>query len=322
MSPEAVTSGHGWWTADMPKSANAFVGTYSDPATPPRTAIYDTAGRRLGLGRGPYALDDSHPFKPFAARYPAPEFGVLKSVDGQDLHYIVQKPVGFDPARRYPAILQVYGGPGNQSVTRSWRTPEEKLYLEAGYVLFQLDNRGSANRDARFEGAIAGRLGSVEVDDQLVGLTWLRSQPFVAADRVGVTGWSYGGYMVLRLMTDPRFHFAAGAAGAPPTDWRQYDTHYTERFMGDPAARASAYDKSAIIPRLGQLSGRLLLLQGMSDDNVQFANSLAVMSSLQASGTPFDLMLYPGQRHGISGDARRLQLWRTWLAFFHRELQG
>jgi len=319
--PEAVTNGHGWWTADMPKSASAFVGTYSDPATPPRAAIYDTAGRRLAWVEA-NALDDNHPFKPFADRYPAPEFGVLKSVDGQDLHYILQRPVGFDPARRYPAIVQVYGGPGNQSVTRSWRTPEEKLYLEAGYVLFQLDNRGSSNRDVKFEGALAGRLGSVEVDDQLAGLTWLRAQPFVTSDQVGVTGWSYGGYMVLRMMTDPRFHFAAGAAGAPPTDWRQYDTHYTERFMGDPKTQSAAYDESAIIPRLGNLSGRLLLLQGMSDDNVQFANSLAVMSTLQASATPFDLMLYPGQRHGIGGDARRLQLWRTWLAFFRRELQG
>jgi dipeptidyl-peptidase-4 len=317
---KAVTEGHGWWTAAMPRSADAFVGTYSDPATPPATAIYDTAGRRLAWVEQ-NALNDTHPFKPYADRYPAPEFGVLKAADGQDLHYILQKPVGFDAAKRYPAIVEVYGGPGVQTVTRSWRGVEEKLYLEAGYVLFQLDNRGSSNRDMKFEGALAGRLGSVEVDDQLVGLDWLRSRPFVAADRVGVTGWSYGGYMTLRLLTDPRSRFRAGAAGAPPTDWRRYDTHYTEQYMGDPARRAAAYDEAAIIPRLGRLSGRLLLLQGMSDDNVQFANSLAVMTALQAAGTPFDLMLYPGQRHGISGDPRRLQLWRTFLAFFRRELQ-
>ena len=188
-------------------------------------------------------------------------------------------------------------------------------------MLFQLDNRGSSNRDVRFEGAIAGRLGSVEVDDQVAGLDWLRRQPFVDPARIGVSGWSYGGYMTLRMMTDPRTHLKAGAAGAPPTDWREYDTHYTERFMGDPKRRAAAYDASAVVPRLAALSGRLLLLQGMADDNVQIANSFAVMADLQALSFPFDLMLYPGQRHGIQGEARQLQLWRTFLEFFTRELK-
>jgi dipeptidyl-peptidase-4 len=316
-----VTSGHGWWTAAMGKSADSFVGYYSDTKTPPQAALYDTAGRRLRWIEE-NALDEHHPFHPFADRYPPPEFGVLKAEDGQDLHYILQTPVGFDPSRRYPAIVEVYGGPGVQTVTRAWRSPAEKLYLEAGYVLFQLDNRGSANRPVRFEAAIARRLGSVEVDDQVEGLTWLRAQPFIDPARVGVSGWSYGGYMTLRLMTDPRTHFAAGAAGAPPTDWREYDTHYTERYMGLPKDEAAAYDASAVIPRLGALSGRLLLLQGMADDNVLIANSIAVMAELQARSVPFDLMLFPGQRHGIQGEARQLQLWRTYLQFFARTLGG
>ena len=317
--PRVVTTGHGWWTAVMPKSAGAFIGYYSDPETPPRTALYDVDGRRLRwIEQNP--LNDTHPFHPYAGRYPAPEFGVLESADGQELHYVVLKPVGFDPRRRYPAIVEVYGGPHVQTVTRSWRGPAEKLYLEAGYVLFQLDNRGSANRDVRFESAIAHRLGSVEVDDQVVGLDWLRRQPFVDGSRIGVTGWSYGGYMTLRMLTDPRTRLKAGAAGAPPTDWREYDTHYTERYMGMPDAEEAAYDAAAVIPRLGRLSGRLLLLQGMADDNVQISNSFAVMAALQASGVPFDLMLFPGQRHGIQGEARQLQLWRTYLEFFGREL--
>ncbi len=319
--PRAVTAGHGWWTAVMPKSARSFVGYYSDPDTPPQAALYDTTGRRLRwIERN--ALDAGHPFHPYAARYPEPEFGMLKSADGQDLHTVLLKPVGFNPGRRYPAIVQVYGGPGVQTVTRAWRGPNEKLLLEAGYVLFQLDNRGSSNRDVRFESATARRLGSVEVDDQLVGLGWLRSLPFVDADRVGVSGWSYGGYMTLRMMTDPRAHLKAGAAGAPPTDWREYDTHYTERFMGTPQAEAAAYDASAVIPRLGDLKGRLLLLQGMADDNVQISNSFAVMADLQARSVPFDLMLFPGQRHGVQGPARQMQLWRTFLEFFGRELGG
>jgi dipeptidyl-peptidase-4 len=318
-APWTITSGHGWWTAVMPRSATTFVGYYSDPATPPRTALYDASGALLRwIEQNP--LDETHPFHPYADRYPAPEFGVLKAADGQDLHYVLMKPAGFDPARRYPAIVEVYGGPHVQTVTRSWRAAPEKLYLEAGYVLFQLDNRGSSNRDVRFETAIAGRLGSVEVDDQVVGLEWLREQPFVDGARIGVTGWSYGGYMTLRMMTDPRSRLKAGAAGAPPTDWREYDTHYTERYMGLPQARAAAYDAASVIPRLGELSGRLLLLQGMADDNVQVSNAFAVMAALQARSVPFDLMLFPGQRHGIQGEARQLQLWRTFLEFFGREL--
>jgi dipeptidyl-peptidase 4 len=207
-------------------------------------------------------------------------------------------------------------------VTRSWRNPSEKLYLEAGYLLFQLDNRGSANRDVRFETAIAGRLGSVEVDDQVVGLDWLRDQPFVDSRHIGVTGWSYGGYMTLRMMTDPRTRLRAGAAGAPPTDWREYDTHYTERYLGLPQTNGAAYDAAAVIPRLGALTGRLLLLQGMADDNVPISNSFAVMAALQGRSVPFDLMLFPGQRHGIQGEPRQLQLWRTYLEFFARELGG
>ena len=320
-APRAITRGHGWWTAVMPKSAKVFVGYYSDPETPPQTALYNVSGQRLHwIEQNP--LDTHHPFAAYAARYPKPEFGVLKAADGSDLHYVLQKPVGFDPAKSYPAIVEVYGGPGVQTVTRSWRGMSEKLYLEAGYVLFQLDNRGSTNRPMAFEGQIYKRMGSVEVDDQAAGIDWLRRQPFVDAANIGVSGWSYGGYMTLCMLTDPRTRLKAGASGAPPTDWREYDTHYTERYMGMPGPDKAAYDASAVIPRLDKLSGRLLLLQGMADDNVQFSNSIAVMASLQAKGVPFDLMLFPGQRHGIQGEPRQLQLWRTFLQFFSRELGG
>jgi dipeptidyl-peptidase-4 len=320
-TPKAITTGHGWWTAVMPKSAGVFVGYYSDPATPPQSALYDISGKRLHWIEE-NALGPNHPFAPYAARYPKQEFGVLKAADGQDLHFIIQKPAGFDPARKYPVIVEVYGGPGVQSVTRAWRSTNEKLYLEAGYVLFQLDNRGSTNRPMKFESPIYKRMGSVEVDDQVTGIEWLRTQPFVDPARIGVSGWSYGGYMTLAMLTDPRTGLKAGASGAPPTDWRDYDTHYTERYMGDPRTDKAAYDASAIIPRLPKLSGRLLLLQGIADDNVQFTNSIAVMAALQAQSKPFDLMLFPGQRHGVQGEPRQLQLWRTFLQFFARELGG
>lgn len=318
---EAITTGHGWWTVSMPISAQLFIGQYSDPATPPSTGLYGVSGKRLRwIEENP--LDATHPFAPYVRRYPLPEFGVLEAEDGSDLHYVVAKPVGFDPARKYPVIVQVYGGPGVQNVTRRWRDMVEKLYLEAGYVIFCLDNRGSANRPMAFEGQIYGALGSVEVDDQITGIEWLRRQAFVDSEKIGVTGWSYGGYMTLRMMTDPRSKLVAGAAGAPPIDYREYDTHYTERYMGLPQANEAAYEASAIIPRLDKLSGRLLLLHGMCDDNVLFANSLKLMSNLQTRAIPFDLMLYPGERHGIRDPGHELHLWRTFLQFFSRELGG
>ena len=319
--PVAITQGHGWWTAVMPKSAKVFVGYYSDPETPPQVALYRTDGHRLRWVEQ-NLLDAHHPYAMYAGRYPPPEFGTLKASDGQELHYVLQKPVNFDSSRRYPTIVRVYGGPGAQFVVRAWPDLREKLFLEAGFLVFWLDNRGSANRGSAFEGAIAGRLGSVEVDDQIVGLNWLRSRDFVQADKIGVLGWSYGGFMALRMLTDSRTRLAAGAAGAPVTDWRQYDTHYTERYLGNPTVNAASYEASAVIPRLGALSGRLLLLQGMADDNVSLANSIAVMAALQARGTTFDLMLYPGERHGIQGEGRQVQLWRTLLEFFRRELGG
>ena len=320
--PVALTHGHGWWEATLAKDASGFVATYSDPATPPRTALYAIDG---GLRRWieENRLAPGHPYFPYLDQHVTPQFGTLTAADGvTPLYYALLKPKDFDPSKRYPAIVEVYGGPDSLDVRANWRSPTEQLYLQDGFVLFQIANRGGANRGTSFAAALAGHLGGVEVQDQLRGVRFLRALPYVDGARIGVTGWSYGGYMSLRLLTEPGAGFKAGAVGAPPTDWRLYDTHYTERFMGLPQLRPAAYDQSADLPRLDHLGGRLLLMQGMADDNVLFANSVAVMDRLQALGTPFDLMLYPGQRHGIRTPGRETQLWRTYLAFFQRELGG
>ena len=319
--PKRITDGHGWWSVSVAHDGKSFVGGYSDPVTPPQTGLYGMDGHRLGWIEE-NRLAAGHPYFPFLDQHVTPEFGTLKAQDGSTLHYALLKPHDFDPAKRYPAIVEVYGGPHAEDVTRAWRGVNEQLYLGQGFVVFQIANRGGGGRGLQFAGALAGHLGGVEVEDQLTGLNWLKGQPYVDPKRVGVSGWSYGGYMTLRLLTEPRTGFRAGAAGAPPSDWRLYDTHYTEQFMGKPQDRDAAYGESAILPRLDKLSGRLLLLQGMADDNVIFANSTAVMNRLQELSTPFDLMLYPGQRHGVRTNARKLQLWRTYLAFFKRELGG
>ena len=314
-----VTEGAGWWTPVMAADASAFIGTFSNWETPPQTAIYAPDGSRLRW-LSENRLAAGHPYHPYRAGLPRPEFGTLAAEDGQIMHHVLLKPPGFDPKRRYPVIVEVYGGPGRQHVMNSWRVPTERLFLEAGYLYFKLDNRGSANRGLGFEGVIAGRLGTPEVADQIRGLRHLQSLPFVDPDRVGVMGWSYGGFMTLRLLTEPGAGFRAGAAGASPADFRQYDTHYTERFLGKPQDNPAAYDAAAILPRLDRLEGRLLLIHGMADDNVVFDNAAGMMSRLQVLRKPFDLMLYPDEKHAVQAPSGREHLWRTQKEFFDRAL--
>jgi dipeptidyl-peptidase 4 len=318
--PRALTKGAGWWTATVAKKGGAFAGTYTDPTTPPRTGLYAADGsfvRWIEENK----LDAHHPYAPYLADRRVPEYGTLNADDGTVLHYALTTPTGFDPKKRYPAIVEVYGGPGVQTVRREWGAATDQLLAEDGYVLFRLDNRGSDNRSVAFKTAVDRKLGTIEVHDQLMGLKFLKSLPYVDPARIAVSGWSYGGFMTLQLMTEKGAGFAAGASGAPPTDWRFYDTCYTERYMGTPESNAQGYAGSDILNRLDNLSGRLMLLKGMSDDNVILANTTRLTAALQKRGVTFDMMEYPGARHGINGNDRRLQLWRTYLEFFRRTLK-
>lgn len=315
---ERVSRKPGWWGADLAPGGKVFAATHSSPAQPPRTALYRADGTLL-CALETNRLDGRHPYAPYADGLPQPEFGQLIAEDGQRLDYVLLRPAGFDPHRRYPAILHVYGGPGRQLVRRAWRPVEERAYLDAGYVMLQLDNRGACGRGLAFEAPIAGRLGQPELEDQLRALAHLRSLPFVDPARVGAMGWSYGGFMTLRLMSDPRAALRAGIAGGSVATWWSYDTHYTERYLGDPARDAAAYESASLIPRLAQLEGRLMLVHGMADDNVHLTHATALMTELQRHGIPFDLMLYPGQGHVIISEARAHML-QTYRAFFDREL--
>ena len=319
--PRAITPAGGWWTVKVAGRGTAFTGTYEDPATPPRTGLYRADGSLVRwVEENP--LDSSHPMAPYRDRLPAPEFGTLKAADGSDLWWSLRKPPGFDPSRRYPVVVKVYGGPGSAQVRKVWNDPADLLYLQSGFILFSLDNRGTPNRSTAFKTAIDRRLGQLEVDDQIAGARWLATQPFVDPARIGVIGWSYGGYMALMLLTAPDTPFSAGVSGAPPTDWTLYDTHYTERFMGKPSENPDGYAASEVTARLGRLKpDSLFLLHGMADDNVTFDNSTRVMADLQARGTAFESMVYPGLRHRAGWTQANLRhRTQATLDFFRRKL--
>ena len=321
--PKPLTPAGGWWSAKVAETGGAFAGSYSDPRTPPQTALYDGAGKRVRWIEE-NRLAEGHPYWPYASTLPVPEYGVLKAADGEILHYEILKPTNFDPAKKYPAIVSVYGGPHAQTVAKSWQSVRERPYLEDGYVIFKLDNRGSTNRSAKFKRALDRRMGTVEVEDQLVGAKFVKTLPYVDPDKLGVMGWSYGGFMTLMLMTAPDTPFKAGAAGAPPTAWQLYDTHYTEQFMGTPDENKDGYANSDVIGRLKNLKpNSLLLLHGMADDNVIFENSTRLIAAMQKAAIPFEMMLYPGERHSAPGSKTKgLHVLKTHLEFFDRQLKG
>jgi dipeptidyl-peptidase 4 len=323
--PRAITTGHGWWTAQVAGDGRSFLGTYSDPHTPPQAALYAIDGQRLAW-IAENRLDASHPYARYLDHRSTAEFGTLTAEDGQVLHYSITRPWNFDPAKRYPAIVHVYGGPEVTSMVREvWAAPTDQLLTQAGYVLFRIDNRGTFNRGAKFEAPIDRRMGGPEVADQLLGKRFLASLPYVDPNRIGVMGWSYGGYMTMRLLTEPGAGFRAGAAGGVPSDWRLYESHYTEHYMGDPRTGKAAYDASSVLPRLDALARpgapRLLLLHGMADSNVLLENSVLIMDRLQKLAVPFDLMLYPGEDHHVEDPGKQTQLWKTYLEFFDRNLK-
>jgi dipeptidyl-peptidase-4 len=266
------------------------------------------------------AIDADHPYAAHLAHHTAPKFGELTSVDGQRLCYRLTVPPDFEQSRRYPAIVHVYGGPGVQRVVNDWPSLTLQLLAQAGYVVFELDNRGSGNRESAFEAPIRLRLGDVEVQDQLTGLSFLEAQPWIDASRVAVFGHSYGGYMTLMCMAAAGARFRAGVSVAPVTDWTLYDTHYTERYLSTPADNPAGYAHSAVQPHLGGIRGRLLLMHGMADDNVLFDNSSLLIGELQRRRIQFELMLYPGAKHALQERDVAIHRFDTILDFLNRSM--
>ncbi|MFM1768961.1 MAG: hypothetical protein RJA22_1490 [Verrucomicrobiota bacterium] len=253
---------------------------------------------------------------------PRTEFHDIRARDGVVLHGQLTKPPGFDPARKYPVVVYVYGGPHAQVVRQMHGgvSARNLLLAEAGYLVWSLDNRGSWGRGHAWESVIYRRCGTNELLDQLDGVAWLRTLPYVDTNRLGIWGWSYGGYMTLYALTHAPDVFRCGVAGAPVTDWKFYDTIYTERYMGTPRDNPEGYVVSSPLAAAGRLKARLLMIHGTADDNVHLHNTMHFLDALARKGIPHDLHIQPGQLHGFAGREQTRLLAEQIVEFFRRNL--
>ena len=293
-----------------------YLDTYSNLTSPPRTTLHSGDGRELGVYRE-------------ADRRQADEYDILpteivkfKGSDGSDYYGRLIKPAGFEAGRKYPVIVKVYGGPGVASpVKNAWAGADiDQVWAHKGYVIWQCENRGIMGRGHNFETAIYHKMGVTELADQVFGVKYLISLGFADPARVGITGSSYGGFMTINAMLNAPDVFKAGAGGAPVTNLINYDTIYTERYMGLPKDNPDGYKETALPPKAANLKGRLLIYHNFEDDNVLFQNTLQMTAALQQAGKLFEFSLYPQKTHGVTGAYSR-QLNQLLVDFFDRALK-
>ncbi len=297
----------------MAPDAAHYLDTYSNAITPSRQDVY----RADGAGRA--VLHENKVAELAAYKLQPVEFFTVPGADGTALEALMIKPPGFDASRKYPVLVNLYGGPHGQVVRNAWGGSNflwHQLMAQKGFLIFAVDNRGMAARGHAFEAPIYHRMSEVELADQLAGVAYLKSLPYVDASRIGIWGWSYGGYMTCTAMLNAADVFKAGFAGSPVTDWRQYDTIYTERYMGLPQENVEGYKQSSPVTRVAQLKGKLLIAAGTGDDNVHFANTVEFSEQLIKAGHYAEILIYPGRGHGISDSPARMHLFRRVTQFF------
>ena len=314
-----VTKRNGFHSIVFSRDNRSYIDKFSNIQTPQQVSLHQVNGEHI-TWLEQNQITDSHPLKPYYDDIVMPEFGSLKSDDGKaTLYYKLFKPKNMVPGKKYPVIVNVYGGPHAQRVTNKWQgTAMSQYMVQQGYIVYQLDNRGSNYRGTAFEFPIYEKLGEVEVADQISGVKFLHTLPYVDKERIGIFGHSYGGYMALMTMFKAGDYFKAGVSGAPVTDWLLYDTHYTERYLSHPQSNAFGYQQSSVFPYVSGLQGPLMVYHGMADDNVLFTNTTKLIKSLQDENKVFELMTYPGSKHSMRGKKVKVHLNNTIMGFFNR----
>jgi len=315
-----IAGGRGTHSARFSPDFSLFIDTYSSIGVPPITSL-----RRTADGAELRVLEDNADLvqKLDALDLREPEFFAVRADDGSPLNAWIIKPRDFDPGRSYPVLLYVYGGPGSQTVRDAWggsRYLWHQMLVREGILVASVDNRGTGARGREFKKQVYMRLGQLETADQLAAVRQLGNLPYVDASRIGIWGWSYGGYMALMTSLLGGSQVAAAIAGAPVTSWELYDTVYTERFMRTPRENQEGYSQGAPLSHADGLEGELLIIHGTADDNVHAQNTLKMIYALEAAGKQFDMRLYPGQRHGVRGRTLSVNLYEMMTGFLHRTL--
>jgi dipeptidyl-peptidase-4 len=308
-----LTKEDGTHATVLAPNASAFLDTFSSTAAPPRQDLYRADGSRI------VAINENKVAELADYRLSPMEFVTVKTRDGVQLNASIIKPPDFDPQKKYPVLVYTYGGPHAQVVRNAWGGATflwHELMAQKGYIIFSVDNRGSAGRGHAFETPLHFRLGAQELSDQRDGVQYLKSLPYVDANRIGIWGWSYGGHMTLHAMFEAGDDFKAGFAGGPVTDWRYYDSIYTERYLGLPRKNEKGYQDSSPVKYAAQLKGKLLIAHGTGDDNVHFANTLSVVDDLIEAGKYVEVLAFPGRGHGVSDPPARRVLMQRVTQFF------
>lgn len=299
--PQRLTTGRGWHSITMSSDCKYFVDNYSSFNVP---AICDLRSADGKMVRNLLTAKD-----PLADYLTGKvEFGTVKSADGQyDNYYRLFYPANFDPSKKYPVILYVYGGPHSQMVTDTWLGSIRmwEMYMaQRGYIVYVQDNRGTQNRGAAFEKAINRQCGQAEMADQMVGVNLLKSLPYVDSSRIGVHGWSYGGFMTISLVTNYPDTFKVGVAGGPVIDWKWYEIMYGERYMDNPDTNPEGFAKTSLINKATKLKAKLLICQGAVDNTVVWEHSLSFIQECISNNIPVDYFPYPMAEHNMRGIER------------------
>ena len=280
-----------------------LVDNWSNPTTPRCIDLLPTASG--GSAARTRLLTASDPWDGY--QQPIFECGQLKAADGvTDLYYRMVKPHDFDPAKKYPTVVYVYGGPHAHNIEASWHWYSrswETYMAQKGYIIFVLDNRGSENRGRDFEQATFRQLGQIEMQDQMKGVDYLRTLPYIDTDRIGVHGWSFGGFMTISLITNYPDVFKVGVAGGPVIDWKWYEVMYGERYMDTPQANPEGYEKTSLLSKAKNLKGKLQIITGYNDDTVVPQHCLSFLKACIEAGTQPDFFVYPGEPHNMRGHA-------------------
>jgi dipeptidyl-peptidase-4 len=308
-----LTKEDGMHMINLAPDASAFVDAYSNTAIPPRQDLYHSDGSEI-------VTINENKVEELAQYHLSPvEFFAIKAHDGVSLNCAIIKPPHFDPSKKYPVIVYTYGGPHAQVVLNMWGGSGllwHQMMAQKGYIIFSLDNRGSAGRGHVFEEPIHYHLGVLELSDQRDGAAWLAQQPWVDSKRIGIWGWSFGGFMTTTAMLKAADVFKVGFAGGPVTDFHFYDTIYTERYMGLPKRHEEDYVNSAPVKYASGLKGKLLIAHGTGDDNVHYANTLSLINELIKNGLYVEVIAAPGRGHGVSDPSARRIVWSRVTQFF------